>query len=109
MVEKNERKVLKMLCAGSIVLDFIGEQGTKQYTELERFISYPPLNLRLKELLDHRLIEHYSERIEKKREWYELTIKESTLQCAKLLLELPKNFNIYYFPFSIECSNTFDI
>jgi len=76
MVEKNERKVLRMLCA-SIVLDFTGKQGTRQYTELERFISYQPLNLPLKELLDHRLIEHYLERIEKKREWYELTIKES--------------------------------
>jgi len=107
MVEKSERKVLRMLCAGSIVLDFIGEQSTEQYTELERFMSYPPLNVLLRELLDHRLIKPYLERRENKREWYELTIKR-TLQCAKLLLELPKNLNISYFPFSIKCSNRFD-
>jgi hypothetical protein len=89
MVEKSERKVLRMLCA-SIALDFIGGQDTGQYKELERFLSYPTLNVCLKELLDHRLIEPYLERIEKKREWYELTIKR-TLQCAKLLLELPRN------------------
>jgi len=94
MIEKSEKKFLRMLCAaGSIeILDFIGEQGTGQYTELIRFVSIPTLNLRLKELLDYGLIEHHLERIEKKREWYELTEKgKQTLQCAKLLLELSKS------------------
>ena len=84
MKEKEEEKekekkgeLLLILCGkGSWdILTYIEQKGTARYKDLTPFVSTHTLNKRLKQFLRKELIKHHVTKVEKRREWYEITKK----------------------------------
>ncbi len=77
MDKEKEDVFLKMLGlkATKDILEFLQENGTAQYKELQQFVNTHTLNTRLRDLLDFKLVEHHLVREEVRREWYEPTEK----------------------------------
>ncbi len=93
MEEKREETFLKLLGAKGTkqILEFIGQHDTAQYRQLMGFVNTPTLNARLRDLLIFGLICHHLERIETRREWYELTEKgKKVLQHLQEMVKLIK-------------------
>lgn len=93
MEEKREEDFLKLLGAKGTkqILDFIGLHGTAQYRQLMEFVNTPTLNARLRDLLIFGIICHHLERVETRKEWYELTEKgKKALQHLQELAKLIK-------------------
>ena len=91
MKEESEKRFLKLLGAKSTkqILEFLNQHGTAQYNQLMEFVNAPTLNARLRELLVFGLVSHHFERVEKKREWYEITEKgKKVLQHLRAMVEL---------------------
>jgi DNA-binding HxlR family transcriptional regulator len=77
---KNMRKYeafIKMLGSrGAIfVLQFLDENKTAKYRQLQEYINTHTLNTRTKDLLQYELIQHHMTREGTRQEWYELTEK----------------------------------
>ncbi len=90
MTEKNE-EALKVFGAKGTkkVLEFLNQHVRAQYKEMGEFKNLGTLNIRLNELLDLGLISHHLERVETRREWYELTEKgKQALKYLRALVEL---------------------
>ncbi len=93
MEDKNEEDFLKLLGAKGTkqILEFLGRNSTAQYRQLMDFVNTPTLNTRLRDLLLFGIVSHHLERVETRREWYELTEKgKQVLQVLQELLELIK-------------------
>ncbi len=77
MDEKKEEDFLKMLGlkATKRILEYLEENGTAQYKQLQQFVNTHTLNTRMKELLDFDLVQHHLVREDVRREWYEVTKK----------------------------------
>lgn len=77
MDKDKEDLFLKMLGlkATKDILEFLRENGTAQYKELQQFVNTHTLNTRLRDLLDFKLVKHHLVREEVRREWYEPTEK----------------------------------
>ncbi|MBU7045165.1 MAG: winged helix-turn-helix transcriptional regulator [Theionarchaea archaeon] len=77
MDEKKEEDFLKMLGlkATKRILEYLEENGTAQYKQLQQFVNTHTLNTRMKELLDFDLVQHHLVREDVRREWYEVTEK----------------------------------
>ncbi|KYK32402.1 MAG: winged helix-turn-helix transcriptional regulator [Theionarchaea archaeon] len=77
MDEKREENFLKMLGlkATKRILEFLDENGTAQYKQLQQFVNTHTLNTRMRELLDYNLVEHHLVREDVRKEWYEPTEK----------------------------------
>ncbi|KYK37789.1 MAG: winged helix-turn-helix transcriptional regulator [Theionarchaea archaeon] len=91
MEKSREGKFLKMLGATGTrqILEFLGEQDTARYTQMEEFLNTHTLNKRLRQLLVFGLVRHHLERAETRKEWYELTEKgREVLQHLQALVEL---------------------
>lgn len=55
------------------VLEFINERGKVRYKDcLTSFNSYT-LNMRLRDLCSHKLVEHHIKNVDTRREWYQIT------------------------------------
>jgi len=57
------------------ILQYLGTEKRVKYRDLQQFVNTHTLNVRIKDLLNHGLIEHHLTREETRREWYELTEK----------------------------------
>lgn len=77
MDEKREEDFLKMLGlkATKRILEFLVENETAQYKQLQQFVNTHTLNTRMRELLEFDLVQHHLVREEVRREWYEPTEK----------------------------------
>jgi len=75
MDKKRERDFLKVLGSKYTkdILEYIAEHGKGQYTEFREFANTHILNVRLRQLLKFKLIQHCMVRNKLKKEWYELT------------------------------------
>jgi len=75
MDKKRERDFLKVLGSKYTkdILEYIDEHGKGQYTEFREFANAHILNVRLRQLLKFKLIQHCMVRNKLKKEWYELT------------------------------------
>lgn len=62
---KGSKRILELLC----------EHETVQYYQMRTFVNTHTLNRRLHELLDLGLMEHYLEKGETRKQWYEITEK----------------------------------
>ncbi len=83
-----EKDILKCLAARGAkqILEFLYEQDTARYHQMEAFMNTYTLNRRLYELLSLGLIEHHIKKEGKRREWYELTEKgEKVVQWLRNL------------------------
>ncbi len=71
------RELLKIIGqAGTVeILEYLREHGTAQHQELNAFTNTHTLNVRLRQLIRHGLIEHNYERHIPKKEWYTITEK----------------------------------
>ena len=91
MEKKKEEAFLKMLGlkATKDILDFLVDNDTAQYRQLQGFINTHTLNTRLRELLDFGLVQHHLVREEVRREWYEPTEKgRKVLQHLREMVDL---------------------
>ena len=91
MEKKKEEAFLKMLGlkATKDILDFLVDNDTAQYRQLQGFINTHTLNTRLRELLDFSLVQHHLVREEVRREWYEPTEKgRKVLQHLREMVDL---------------------
>lgn len=71
------------------ILKFLDQHEQAQYRELSVLVAAKTLNVKLRGLLFHQLIEHHLERLEVRREWYELTDKgRKVLQFLRELAEI---------------------
>lgn len=72
-----ERDTLRLITSRPTreILDFLDLHGKVQYKDLMPVISVHTLNSRLHDFLDLKIVEHHMERLEMRREWYELTDK----------------------------------
>ncbi len=77
MDEKREEDFLKMLGlkATKKILEFLDENETAQYKQLQQFVNTHTLNTRMRDLLDFNLVQHHLVREDVRREWYEPTEK----------------------------------
>ncbi|MBU7018263.1 MAG: winged helix-turn-helix transcriptional regulator [Theionarchaea archaeon] len=77
MDEKKEEGFLKMLGlkATKKILEYLDENETAQYKQLQQFVNTHTLNTRMRELLDFDLVQHHLVREDVRREWYEPTEK----------------------------------
>jgi len=75
MDKKRERDFLKVLGSKYTknILEYIDEHGKGQYSEFREFANSHILNVRLRQLLKFKLIQHCMVRKRLKKEWYELT------------------------------------
>lgn len=75
-MEKESENFLRMISAKSAIeiLEFLSDHSETQYKEMQEFVNTHTLNLRLSELLNYSLIQHYLQRSER-IEWYEITEK----------------------------------
>jgi DNA-binding HxlR family transcriptional regulator len=90
MVEKNEKRYIKMMCyTGSWeILKCIVQKGTAQYRDFAPFASTFTVNRRLKDFLDHNLIQHHFERRDVRKEWYEPTEKgREVYWCLRKMID----------------------
>jgi len=94
--EKNIEKMkiqeafFKMLGSRAAVkiLQHLGEEERVKYKDLQQFINTHTLNVRIKDLLNHGLIEHHLTREEIRQEWYELSEKgKEVLELLNKLIE----------------------
>jgi DNA-binding HxlR family transcriptional regulator len=93
MENEREEKFLKLLGSKGTkrILEFLDEHGVARYKQMEEFLNTHTLNQRLRELLAFDLIRHHLERIETRKEWYELTDKgREVLQILQTLTALIK-------------------
>ncbi len=93
MEENRERDFLKLLGAKGTreILEFMNQHGTVHYRQMMGFVNTPTLNQRLRELLIFGLISHHCERIERRREWYEITEKgKHVLEHVRALIMIAK-------------------
>ncbi len=91
MEGNSERCFLKLLGAKGTreILELMNQHSTVQYKEMMGFVNTPTLNKRLRDLLIFGLISHHLERVETRREWYEITEKgKQALQYLRALIEL---------------------
>ena len=74
---KIQEAFFKMLGSKAAVriLQYLGTEGRVKYKDLQQFVNTHTLNVRIKDLLNHGLIEHHLIREEIRKEWYELTEK----------------------------------
>ncbi|KYK35182.1 MAG: hypothetical protein AYK19_22540 [Theionarchaea archaeon DG-70-1] len=74
---KIQEAFFKMLGSKAAVriLQYLGTEKRVKYRDLQQFVNTHTLNVRIKDLLNHGLIEHHLTREETRREWYELTEK----------------------------------
>ncbi len=77
MEEKSGKEFLKLLGASGTwqIIEFIGQHGRAQYSQMRKFLNTNTLNTRLRQLLIFDLVCHHMERVETRKEWYELTEK----------------------------------
>ena len=77
MDEKKEEDFLKMLGlkATKRILEYLDENETAQYKQLQQFVNTHTLNTRMRELLDFDLVQHHLVREDVRRERYEVTTK----------------------------------
>ncbi len=75
MDKQRERDFLKVLGSKYTkdILEYIVEHGKGQYTEFREFANAHILNVRLRQLLKFKLVEHCMVRNKLKKGWYELT------------------------------------
>ena len=94
--EKNIEKMriqeafFKMLGSKAAVriLQYLGTEKRVKYRDLQQFVNTHTLNVRIKDLLNHGLIEHHLTREETRREWYELTEKgKKVIELLNKLIE----------------------
>ena len=93
MEEIREKDFLKLLSAKGTreILEFMNQHGTVQYKQMMQFVNTPTLNQRLRELLIFGLISHHLERVETRREWYEITEKgKHVLKHVRALIMIAK-------------------
>ncbi len=91
MVEKKEKVFLKLLGATGTkqILEFLDEHETARYSQMEKFMNTHTLNARLRGLLAFGLVRHHLERVERRKEWYEITeMGRIVLQHMRDLVEL---------------------
>ena len=91
MEGNRERDLLKLLGAKGTreILELMSQHGTVQYKQMMGFVNTPTLNQRLRDLLIFGLISHHLERVETRREWYEITEKgKQALEYLRALVEL---------------------
>lgn len=71
------------------ILEFLDQHSYSQYKDLRAFVAIHTLNSKLRNLLSYELIEHHLERLDIRREWYELTDRgRKVLQFLKELAEI---------------------
>ncbi len=87
--EQNEdSRLLKILWQKGTfeILQYLVDHEKSQYRDLEPLASTYTLSTRLGQLLEYRLIEHYFEKTERRKEWYEITEKgRKVLESMKVL------------------------
>lgn len=91
MEKEKEENFLKMLGlkATRDILEFLSENGTAQYKQLQQFVNTHTLNTRLRELLEFNLVEHHMVREDVRKEWYQPTEKGlKVLQQLKSLVKI---------------------
>ena len=57
------------------VLQFLDENKTAKYGQLQEYVNTHTLNTRIRDFLEYELIQHHMTREETRQEWYELTEK----------------------------------
>ncbi len=90
-MEERKKKFLKVLGAKGAfdVLVYLDEHETAQYRNLMGFVNTPTLNTRLRQLLTFEIISHHLERVETRKEWYELTEKgKEVVKHLKVVMEI---------------------
>ncbi len=85
---KKEDEFIKILGSKATrrILLFLEKEEKARYKELQEFVNTHTLNTRLKELLEHDLIQHHMVREDTRKEWYEPT--ERGRKVLQLLNEL---------------------
>ena len=90
-MEERMKKFLKVLGAKGAfdVLVYLDVHGKAQYRDLMEFVNTPTLNTRLRQLLTFNLISHHLERVETRKEWYELTERgKEVVNHLKAIMEM---------------------
>ena len=90
-MEERMKKFLKVLGAKGAfeVLVYLDVHETAQYRDLMEFVNTPTLNTRLRQLLTFNLVSHHLERVETRKEWYELTEKgKEVVNHLKAVMEM---------------------
>jgi len=91
MDKERMKKFLKVLGAKGAfdVLIYLDEHETAQYRDLMEFVNTPTLNTRLRQFLTFNIISHHLERVETRKEWYELTEKgKEVVNHLKAVMEM---------------------
>lgn len=71
------------------ILELLEEHGTAQYKEFKQIATPFTVNTILRNLEDLNLIQHFCERENERREWYEPTEKgRKVVQCLRELEKL---------------------
>ncbi len=85
-----KRNIIKLLSSKGAreTLEFLNQHGKAQFTDMKACIPAPSLSNRLRELLAAKLINHHFTRMEKRREWYEIT--ERGRKILQLLEEIER-------------------
>lgn len=84
------RELLKIVGQKSTVdiLTYLREHSTVQHQELDAFTNTRTLNVRLIQLIRHKLIEHHYKRDIPKKEWYTITKKgKKVLEHMEKIME----------------------
>ncbi|MBU7028217.1 MAG: winged helix-turn-helix transcriptional regulator [Theionarchaea archaeon] len=87
---KIQEAFFKMLGSKAAVriLQYLGTEERVKYKDLQQFVNTHTLNVRIKDLLNHGLIEHHLTREEIRQEWYELTEKgKNVIELLNKLIE----------------------
>ena len=93
-MEKSEEEFMRMIGAkGTIeILEFLNENENAQYKDFQSIINTHTLNTRLRNFLDHDLVEHHLTKEVKRAEWYTITEKgKKVLHLLKTLIEVSKS------------------
>ncbi len=73
------------------ILQYLVDHEKSQYRDLEPLASTYTLSTRLGQLLECGLIEHYFEKTERRKEWYQITEKgRKVLESMKVLKDAVK-------------------
>jgi len=87
---RNQEAFFKILGSRAAIriLQYLGTEERVKYKDLQQFVNTHTLNNRIRDFLNHGLIEHHLTREEIRQEWYELTEKgREVLELLNKLIE----------------------
>ena len=96
-VNEREEEFLKLVYSkGTIdILTYLDEHGTAQYKDLMELVNEVTLHNRVKQLLEFSLIVYHLDKMDVRKEWYEITGKgKRVLQILEDIKKLGEDVNL---------------